>query len=41
MYVIGGGIFLFIGGMIIFISCQEWRQQVEVAFETLKDPMEL
>jgi hypothetical protein len=27
--------------MIVSISCQEWKQQVEVAFKTLKGPMEL
>jgi hypothetical protein len=27
--------------MIGFISCQKWKQQVEMAFETLKGPMEL
>ncbi len=40
-YVTGGGVFLFASGMIVSISCQEWKQHVEVAFETLKGPMEL
>jgi hypothetical protein len=35
------GFFLFASGMNVSISCQEWRQHVEVAFETLKGPMEI
>ncbi len=41
MDVTRGGVFLFIGVMILPISCQDQRQQVEVAFETFKGPMEL
>jgi len=35
------GVFLFASGMTHSISGQEWRQHVEVAFETLKGHMEL
>jgi hypothetical protein len=35
------GFFLFASGMTHSISGQEWRQHVEVAFETLKGHMEL
>jgi hypothetical protein len=37
-YVKRGTIFLFASNMTVSISCQEWRHQVEVAFETLKGP---
>ncbi len=40
-YVTRGGIFLFTSVMIVHVSCQDWRQQVEMAFEAFKGPMEL
>jgi len=35
------GYFLFVSAMTIPISCQDWKQQMEVAFEAFKAPMEL
>lgn len=35
------GYFMFTSAMIVHVSCQDWKQQVEVAFDAFKGPMEL